>query len=396
MRLWVMEIRKILGRPILNLGLCLLMAFLMFAFWVDASKSRAEIDGKVYYGISAIEANRRLAKEDEGDLTLEKIEQIVGRFGLSGFIRQEEQEFSRVREGNFCNQWVTNNLTDFYDTKEVPERFMEGRRWQEYGKHFLQTEQLREDRKDCQKKEMKFGYTEGWNYFHGIWSWSVLALNVWLILIAAPVFSEEYNRKTIHVLLATAHGTWKDVWAKIAACMAVAITAFLAVTFLLFGITAAVYGLDGLTASAGMIDFRALFGGMELNVAQFSLLTFGAKLAAVCLNICVTLFFSSRCRRSMSAAVFRLLMFYPLSWLMNEFIYQMLFDLIYDNGILYEFWGWLSLDLLSVLCISTTYYLSWSAVIGVPPNWAGAVFVVLAAVMTGCIWRVFVNYRKGE
>ena len=59
MRLWKMEMRRILGRPILNVGLCLLLAFLVFAFWVDASRSRAEIDGTVYRGINAIQADRK-------------------------------------------------------------------------------------------------------------------------------------------------------------------------------------------------------------------------------------------------------------------------------------------------------------------------------------------------
>ena len=396
MRLWKMEMRRILGRPILNVGLCLLLAFLVFAFWVDASRSRAEIDGTVYRGINAIQADRKLAKEYEGILTIDKINQIVERFGFSNFIQQEGQDFPREREGNFCNKWVTNNLTDFYQTNKKGTTYLESERWEAYGKHYLESRRWEEYGKRYLEKKMKFGYTEGWKYFHSIWSWSVLALNVWLVLMTAPVFSEEYGRKTIHVLLTSVHGKWKDIWAKIAASLTVGIAIFLALTLLLFGMTIAIYGTDGLGASAGMFDFRALFGSTNLSVGHYTVLAFGAKFAAVCVNICVTLLFSSRCRSVISAVVVRMLLFYPLAWLMNEVLYQMLFDLIYDTGAIYHLWGWLSLDILSILCSSTTYYLSWSAPIGAPSNWGVVILFVLLIVIIGSIWQVFVNYRKGE
>lgn len=95
------------------------------------------------------------------------------------------------------------------------------------------------------------------------------------------------------------------------------------------------------------------------------------------------------------AAVLRLSALYPLAWLMNEALYDMLFDRVYNNGMIHYSVVWLIMDFLGIACTSTTYYLSWSVFIGEPSYWPKAIAFMTAAVMAGSIWRTVVNYRKG-
>lgn len=384
MRLWKMELYKILRRPVLNFGLFLIMVFQCFIFWMDVSGKQTEIDGNIYKGISAIQADRALTEDYEGLFTLNKAEQIVERFGFSAYKMERGQKVPGIREGNFCSQWVTDNLTDFNDTGTKPAALKEGEVWKERGQQYLD-------------KKIQFGYTEGWAYFHSLWSWSVLFLNVWVVLMVMPVFSEEYSRKTVNVLLATVHGKGKDIWAKMWAALVLGIAAFLVITFWLLILTVAVYGATGIDASAGMFDYRALAMESEsITVLEHLLQTFGAKLAAVCLNVCMTLLFSSKCRNTASAVVLRLVSLYPFAWVLNEVVYSLLLDMMYDSGMIHYLWGWITLDILGIICSSTTYYLSWSAVIGVPQNWKIIVKILLFVVMSASIWRTAVNYRKGN
>ncbi len=382
MRLWKMELYKVLRRPVLSFGLFLIMALQCFIFWIDVSGKQTEIDGNIYKGISAIEADRELTEEYKGPFTLNKAEQIVERFGFSGYGMEFGQKGPRVREGNFCSRWVTDNMTDFSYTETKPSAFKEGEVWKERGQQYLD-------------KRIEFGYTEGWEYFHSLWSWSVLILNVWLVLMVMPVFSEEYSRKTVNVLLTTVHGTCRDIWAKMGTALLLGIAAFLVTTLWLLALTATVYGMGGIDASAGMFDYRVLaVENGSMTVGEHLWQTFGAKLAAVCLNVCITLFFSATYKNIVSAVVLRLVSLYSLAWVLNEVVYSLLFEWMYDSGVIYRFWGWITLDILGIICSSTTYYLSWSAVIGVPQNWKMIIWILLFVIMSAAVWRAAVNYRK--
>lgn len=114
MRLWKMEFYKIAARPVMNIGFLLLTGFFLLVIWQEADGARTEIDGKVYQGLEAVQKDRQLAKEYEGVFTMEKAKDIVKRFGFSGYIAHVEGEVYNIREGNFCSQFVTDHMTDFF------------------------------------------------------------------------------------------------------------------------------------------------------------------------------------------------------------------------------------------------------------------------------------------
>ena len=138
MRLWKMEFYKIAARPVMNIGFLLVVGFFLLVLWQEADGTRTEIDGKVYQGLEAVAKDRQLAKEYEGRFTMEKAEDIVERFGFSGYEGKSGEGFSNAREGNFCSQFVTDAMTDFLQTQERPLGFSTGEAWENYGKRYVE------------------------------------------------------------------------------------------------------------------------------------------------------------------------------------------------------------------------------------------------------------------
>ncbi len=106
MRLLKMELYKITARPVMNIAFFVMLGFFLLVLWQEADGTRTELDGEVYHGLEAIRADRQIAKGYEGPFTMEKAEDIVGRFGFSGYM----EEGFQTREGNFSSQFVTDTF----------------------------------------------------------------------------------------------------------------------------------------------------------------------------------------------------------------------------------------------------------------------------------------------
>lgn len=379
MRLWKMEFYKIAARPMLNLGFLLLVGFFLLVFWQEADGTRTEIDGKVYQGLEAVKKDRELAKEYEGIFTMEKAEEIVERFGFSGYVGNEKEEFRKVREGNFCSRFVTDKMTDFLQTGERPPGFSKGEAWENYGKRYVE-------------ENISFGYTQGWESLQKVWYMAMMSLHIWLVLMVAPVFSEEYSRNVTGVLLSTTLGKSRGIFRKIEAAMGFGILAYVLLCVLLFGITVVIYGGDGLWASAGMNSIFLMFSGRgNWSIAFFFLLLFLLGMAAVLLNVGITLFVSSKCKRPVSAVTVGVLL-YLLPFGLN----QILFDLLLDMGVAGSPLGWRLMDVIRMFCFSMPMYLSHPDIFYLPLRWARYIPLIVVGVMVGCILRGYKNYREYE
>ena len=117
MRLFRMEFYKIAARPAMGVVYLLMAAFFLLVFYQEADGVRTEIDGVVYQGLEAVAKDRELAKEYEGVFTMEKAEEIVQRFGFSGYLMGKDMEYLNLREGNFCSQFVTDKMTRYRHKK---------------------------------------------------------------------------------------------------------------------------------------------------------------------------------------------------------------------------------------------------------------------------------------
>lgn len=379
MRLWKMEFYKIAARPVINIGFLLLIGFFLLVIWQEADGTRTEIDGKVYQGLEAIQKDRQLVKEYEGTFTMEKAEDIVERFGFSGYVGNSKEELPNLREGNFCSQFVTDSMTDFLQTGERPLGFSAGESWENYGKRYVEG-------------NVQFGYTEGWKKLQQVWYMAMLTLHVWLVLLVAPVFSEEYSRNVTGVLLSTAFGKSKDIFRKIEAAMGVGILAYLFVCVLLFGMTATVYGVGGLGASAGMNSSFLMFSGRgNWSIWFFLFLMFLLGMAAVLLNVGITLFVSSKCSRPISAVTAGMLL-YLLPYGFNQILFHMLLNMGVANSPL----GWRMMDVMRIVCFSMPMYLPHPDLFYIPSHWGMYIPLIVIAVMIWCIWRGCRNYREYE
>ncbi len=376
MRLFKMEFYKITARPLMNLALFGIIGFFLLILYQEANGTRTEIDGTVYQGLEAVRQDRRLSKEYEGVFTMEKAEDIVKRFGFSSYIGRQDMEYITVREGNFCSQFVTDKLTDFLQTEQKPSGFSSGDAWENYGKYFV-------------NGEFRFGYTRGWEKLQDIWYIAVTFLNFWLILMVAPVFSEEYSRNATEILLTTNQGKSRDIRRKIEAAMALGFLVYVLLMLLLFGMTAAVYGWDGLGASVSVDGFplHAVYG----SIGNFLGILFLAGLASVLLNVGITLFLSSKCRRPVSAVTAGVILF-----LLPFGVDRVLFPMLSEMGTANYFWGWVLMDVMRISCYSMPVYLPHPGIFTVPVRWLRYIPVIAAATLGVSVWRGHQNYRHYE
>lgn len=370
MRLLKMELYKIAAKPVPNIGLALIVGFIVLVIMLEVAATTTEIDGKTYTGLEAIQAERRLAKEYEGVLTMEKAEDIIERFGFSGY----QVNTTYTREGNFCNQFITDKLTDFMQTGEKPVDFVKGEQWENYAKYYVDG-------------SVVFGYTAGWEYILEWMMTAAIMLDVWLILMIAPVFSEEYSRNTAAILLPTRHGKSKDIRAKIAAALSFGVLIYLGVILLLFGIGVGIYGTDGLNAGASLI--KGVFWTLNLhncNVAECLIISVLLGLVAVIMNICMVLFVSSRCKSMVFSVIIGVLLYF-LPFFFNDVLFQMLLYM----GVANYFWGWILMDIMRVTSISMPFYLPWLGDFGIPANWL--VFIPFIVIFT-MVFSICCAYRS--
>lgn len=378
MRLWKMEFYKITARPVMNLGFLLILGFLILVFYQEVDASRTEIDGKVYQGLEAIQMDRKLAKEYEGIFTMEKAEDIVERFGFSGYVGEGTlEEITYEREGNYCSQFVTDKMTDFMQEDRRPTDFSTGEAWENYGKYYI-------------TGDVFFSYANGWKKLVDVWNMGIILLQVWLILMIAPVFSEEYSRNTTGILLSSKHGKSKDIWTKMMASLSLGGISYLVMVLLLTGMTIAVYGTDGLHANPLLIgDMFWAAGSRHWTAGGLLAAVFLEGLTAVFLNVCIMLFLSSRCRRPVTAVTAGALVFF-----LPAGINQVLFQILLSLGAASSFPGWLFLDVMRISCLSFPIYLPFLESCGVPMNWLAYVPVIVLVLIGFCTWRTIANYRN--
>lgn len=221
---------------------------------------------------------------------------------------------------------------------------------------------------------------------------AVLFLHAWLVLMIAPVFSEEYSRNVTGVLLSTIFGKSKDIRKKIEAAMGFGIFVYFLLCMLLFGMTVAAYGGDGLWASTGMtVELFLFFGRGDWSIAFYLFLLFLLGLASVLLNVGITLFVSSKCSRPVSAVTAGMLLFF-LPYVLN----QVLFHILLELGVANNAFGWRLMDAMRIFCFSMPMYLPHPEIFRIPFRWAMYVPVIMFVVMIVCIWRAYKNYREYE
>lgn len=253
--IWKEELYKIKSRKIIWLGVFLLLAFATIRLYNERSHYTTVIDGTAYHGREAIRKDKSLASLYSGLLTEETISQIYKEYGF--FYYDEKGNAA----GNYLNRFITEKFTNFLQTDgKKPDEiyFREGTDWENNCAFLLEN-------------EVWFDYVHGWNDFAEMYVLIILALFVVLILGLSPAFAEEYQLKTADILRTTRRGRASGIWMKIlaSACFAVALTC--ASCAYLWGVYLAVYGVQGLNASAILLNFATTFGYCPESILGFFL-----------------------------------------------------------------------------------------------------------------------------
>lgn len=299
--IWKEELYKISSRKIIWLGVFLLLAFATIRLYGECTHYTTVIDGNTYQGLEAIRKDKELTIRFRGLLTLEKIRQIYNEYG---FFYYDADTGSAA--GNYLNRFITEEFTNFRQTDGVdPEEihFRKGADWENNSAYLL-------DRK------VRFDYVYGWNDFAEMYVLVIVALFVILILGIAPSFAEEYQLKTADILRTTRRGKGAGIWMKILAALCFTVTLTCGACIYLWCIYLAVYGVQGLDASAILLSFATPYGYCPENVLGFFLYITFLGISGAILLTGIEMLISALCKNSFLALIFSLAVYlFPVLWM---------------------------------------------------------------------------------
>lgn len=299
--IWKEELYKICSRKIIWLGVFLLLAFSSIRLYGEVSHYTTVIDGKTYHGQEAIRKDRELTARFRGLLTKEKIQQIYNEYGFFYYDAK-----SGEAAGNYLNRFITEEFTNFRQTDGVDPRevhFREGKDWENNSAYLL-------------KNEVRFDYVYGWNDFAEMYILVTVALFVILILGISPSFAEEYQLKTADILRTTRRGKGAGIWMKILASLCFSVTLTCAACICLWCIYLAVYGVQGLDASAILLSFATPYGYCPKNVLGFFLYITFLGISGAVLLTGIEMMISALCKNPFLALIFSLTIYlFPVLWM---------------------------------------------------------------------------------
>ena len=164
-------------------------------------------------GYEAVQMNRKITEEFEGDLTDEKVNQIIEKYGLPTKL---EENMPGWRDGNFLNDFVTRYFTNgAWENGVLPtERYSLGET--ELGKAYAEIGET-----------PYLAYTTGWKVFVEMLQFGLILGSILIICVVSTIFAEESQTKMLPLIFSTEEGRRKDVPAKILASFTFTIFIFM-------------------------------------------------------------------------------------------------------------------------------------------------------------------------
>lgn len=321
MRLMREELYKICSRKIVKISFIVVVAgivllFMMSGPWnercsIGSGKSRED-----YSGFAAIAKDKELAAEFEGVLT----DDVVSRMAEKCLF-QEYAAKGIVTNRNYVNTFFTDNdLTDAVYRGEEPACA-------------TRTVPLADSAMGRLTGEpVYFTYIRGWQVLKELYTMGTLLVGIFLIIALSSVFAEEYSLKTISILLTTAHGKKKGIYAKLAAGVVFGTGVFGICTVLMVLLCGSVYGFQGLGCFAGMLDGSwYLSTEWMASVSYVSIGSFFARyfllvLSGLSLLTVFMLFVSAVSKQNFTALILGLIFFLLpiLLWIFYQTFYPLM------------------------------------------------------------------------
>lgn len=277
MRLYRMELYKLFQNRVFNIGLLAATGLLLLYFgFAEVGGEIATVDGKFYSGYEAVRINRKIAEEFEGDLTDEKVNQIVEKYGLPSKL---EENMPGWRDGNFLNDFVIRYFTDgAWENRVLPtERYSLGET--ELGKAYAEI-----------GKVPYLAYTTGWKVFVEMLPFGLILGSVLIICVVSTVFAEESQTKMLPLIFSTEEGRRKDVPAKILASFTFTVFVFLWFVLIDLALCWMIYGLKGFENICWMVLSHHMLRPVSFMkyVGILLGLSFQALLSLCAVTLCVS------------------------------------------------------------------------------------------------------------
>lgn len=240
------EIYRIFSRKITLLALVVATALLVYYSTFRFAEEAVIEDGAVYRYGEAVAQDKRIAEEFAGPLTIETIQAIWEKYGVSAnremVVLKEELEELAKQGGyaNYCNDFVTRRFTDSITLDNGEEVLV-----------------LKDQAALAENRYLDGSYTFGYVGMGWSWYWDQLLMTLVLISIVviiafSPVFSEDYAFRTADMILPTVRGRLRLWGQRTGAGVLFASVYYWIMSGYAFLMTYIIYGGEGLSVSCGL------------------------------------------------------------------------------------------------------------------------------------------------
>lgn len=306
MKLYRMELYKLLHKKICTLGFLACMLWLLFVFYAEYSGSEVSVvNGVRYEGLAAIRKDREITEEFKGLLTDKEVDRIVEKYGFPKLVIEG---YNGWQDENYLNVFVTDYLSDGYFWGWEEGEYQAAQNTIPIGESELG--QLMA--KAGMPEELDFDYFKGWEALTGTLQFGFLFLCSWIVIMAAPVFAGERQLKMKEIVFTTEHGRKKDVTAKLCAVFTLAFLAGIIMVLTIVLVTGSTYGFSGgegmrWLALGEPLAYAYRIPAMLLPVWQLVLCYTGVGLGAMLVTAAITVLVSAYNKSSFYVAAVTLI-----------------------------------------------------------------------------------------
>lgn len=293
MRLYQMELYKICSKKLFIFSALASFAIILFYFLSFVLDAESTINGVKYTGYQAVKMDKEITEKFRGELTDQKVTQIIEKYGFPDGVR-EDYAYNRFQNQNYLNYFIMKGFSDGYFyawddcrvatcTYPIEETAL--------GKASAAT-----------GKPILLEYSYGWQVFTEVLQVGCVMGIAFLLLALSPVFAEEKYNNTRPILFTTKEGRAKDITAKIAAGMTIAVSVYATIILLNFALVGSVFGLDGFGCFYGQAinewisDWNHYNNGTTDSVKDFVCYFIFACFLGMVETGALSLYFSAHCK----------------------------------------------------------------------------------------------------
>lgn len=294
LRLYRMELYKLLSRKIFVIGAVCTVLFTAGSFWLsNVDMEIAMVDGEQYSGYEAVQINRQITEPYKGTLTDEKVMEIVERYGLPSEV---VYDLPGWRDGNYLNTFVTDYLSDGY--------LQDWNRYKAPTQVYPIADTALGELERVTGREIRLAYTNGWKALLDTLQMGMVLASILVIVTVSTLFAQESQTKMLPLLFTAQDGKERDVRAKIGAAITLTILVYCGTALLCLAMSFLVYGLDGGDWALGMVYLGEASVGNRVScmpAATFAGSMLEADFAAMLLLCAMTMCASARSRSNFGA-----------------------------------------------------------------------------------------------